>query len=309
MKFLARRHPFSASVVAAALLSLAPSVARADQQETVEWSEHWPRVRLIEVVNIAALTVGSIVINGTPVNTDGPFQGPILFDKPVRDLLRSKNPKTQEFAGNLSDRLYQGMVIAPYIIDNYIVALGIHQNADVALQMTLINMQSLGLSGVMALGAEHAVGRNRPFVRECSGPDRADSVGFNHCDGQGDSQSFFSGHAAATFTMAGLTCVHHQNLPLYGGGLPDTMACYVMLGLATGTGVMRLQVDRHYATDVVLGAGVGLINGYLLPAWLHYGFGGHRAKSAAIMQTSFGYVAPMPQIYPGGGGLGLGGVF
>ncbi len=307
MRLLERRHLISA--IAGALLSVWSNVARADQQETVEWSEDWPRVRLIEVVNIAALTVGSLAINASPVNNNSSWDGPILFDKPVRELLRSRNPATQEFAGNLSDRLYQGMVLAPYVIDNYIVALGVHQNADVALQMTLINMQSLGLSGVMALGSEHAVGRKRPYVRECAGPDRADSVGFNHCDDRADPQSFFSGHAAATFTMAGLTCIHHQNLPLYGGGLPDVLACYVMLGLATSTAVLRLTVDRHWATDIVVGAGVGLANGYLLPAWLHYGFGGRRAKSATIIQTSFGYVAPMPQIYPGGGGLGLGGVF
>jgi hypothetical protein len=289
---------------------LSSAAARADQEPTVEWSPDWPRFRVVELANTVALTVGSIVIHQTPVTTHGAWTGPILFDKPARALFRSKNPKTQEFAGNLSDALYHGMVLAPYVVDNYIVALGVHQNADVALQMTLIDMQSLGLSGVISLAAEHAVGRQRPFVRDCRPvPGAPDDVGFNHCDGVGDYQSFYSGHAAAAFTMAGLTCIHHQHLPLYGGGLPDALACITMMSLATTTGVLRLMVDRHWASDVLVGVGVGLLDGYVLPAWLHYGFGGRGAKSATILHTSFGYLAPIPQVYDGGAGLGLGGIF
>ena len=290
-------------------VALHAAPASADQEKTVEWNENWPRVHLAEVGAIVALTVASIEINTLPYADHAKWSKPILFDSAARSFFKSNNEKTQEFAAQLSDQLYHGMVLAPYVIDNYVVAMGIHENADVALQMTLINLQSLGLSGVVALGAEHAVGRARPYTSDCSGPSRADKVGYNHCDGVGEFQSFFSGHAAAAFTMAGLTCAHHQHLPLYGGGLPDAMACVVMLSLATTTGLMRMVVDRHWASDVLLGTSVGIVSGYVLPSWLHYGFGNSRRKVPTVMQTSFGYVAPMPQIYTGGGGLGLAGVF
>src|SRR5207253_327997 len=98
-------------------------------------------------------------------------------------FFKSNNANTQRLAGEWSDNIYHGMVVAPYLIDNYLVALGIHQNADVALQMTLMNLQSLGLSGVISLGAEHAIGRSRPYVQDCGpGPNAPDKVGFNHCD-------------------------------------------------------------------------------------------------------------------------------
>jgi membrane-associated phospholipid phosphatase len=284
--------------------------ARAQQATEVRWSDDWSRVRLLEVANIAVLTVASIEINTLPVADHAKWSKPILFDVAARKLFKSNNAQTQEIAGTLSDSLYQGMVIAPYVIDNYIVALGVHENADVALQMTLINLQSLGLSGVMSLGAEHGVGRARPYVQDCGpGPNPADKVGFNHCGTPGDFQSFYSGHAAATFTMAGLTCAHHQHLPLYGGGLPDALACFVMVGLASATGVLRLVVDRHWASDVLTGVGVGIVNGYVLPMWLHYGFGHPDKRVSTVMKTSFGYVAPIPQVYPGGGGMGVAGVF
>ncbi len=295
-------------LVAFAALGTSPSPARADQQKEVKWSDDWPRVHILEVADIAALTVGSILINGTPTSDHAKWSKPILFDNAARNFFKSNNAHTQELAGNWSDDLYHGMVIAPYLIDNYIVALGVHQNADVALQMTLIDLQSLGLSGVMSLGAEHAVGRARPYVQDCATPTSADKVGFNHCGTPGDFESFYSGHAAATFTMAGLTCAHHQHLPLWGGGFADAIACFGMVGLAATTSVLRMMVDRHWASDVITGVSVGILNGYVLPTWLHYGFGSSKPVPT-VMKTSFGYVAPIPQVYPGGGGLGVAGSF
>jgi hypothetical protein len=296
-----------------ALLGAATSVAphvRAEQEKEVKWSDDWSRVHLLEVANIAVLTLASFEIDSLPTADHAKWSKPILFDDAARSFFKSNNARTQELAGNWSDNLYHGMVIAPYLVDNYLVALGVHQNADVALQMTLIDLQSLGMSGVMSLAAEHGVGRARPYVQDCGpGAGAADKVGFNHCGTNGDFQSFYSGHAAATFTMAGLTCAHHQHLPLWGGGLPDALACFGMVGLATTTSVLRLMVDRHWASDVLTGVAVGVVNGYLLPTWLHYGFGKKDKGVSTVMKTSFGYVAPIPQLYEGGAGLGLAGAF
>jgi membrane-associated phospholipid phosphatase len=122
-----------------------------------------------------------------------------------------------------------------------------------------------------------------------------------------DYKSFYSGHAAATATMAGLTCVHHRHLPLYGGGFPDLVPCLIMSGIAIVTGVTRIVADRHWASDVVIGWGVGAVSGYVLPSWLHYGFGGGRAFGQfSISNVLF---TPVPQAYSDGGGLGVAGVF
>ena len=286
------------------------SAAHAQQEPKVEWNPEWSRVRLVEGGAILALTFASIEINAAPYANHAHWSKPILFDDAARSFFKSDSYDTQKLAAALSDQLYFGMVLAPYVIDNYIVALGVHQNADVALQMTLIDMQSLGLSGVVALGAEHAVGRSRPYVQDCGpGPNAPDKVGYNHCDGVGDFQSFMSGHAAATFTMAGLTCAHHQHLPLYGGGFADVMACATMIALASTTGILRMVADRHWASDVMTGTAVGILSGYVLPEWLHYGFGDSRKRVKTTFQTSFGYIAPVPQMYAGGGGLGVVGVF
>jgi len=103
--------------------------------------------------------------------------------------------------------------------------------------------------------------------------------------------------------VAGLTCVHHQHLALYGGGFADALPCAFMITASLVDGVGRIVADKHYASDVVLGWGVGAFSGYVLPSALHYGFGHAQERKAALS------LVLTPQIYVGGGGLGAVGIF
>ena len=300
-----------AAAVTFAVLSLT-SLAWAEDPKRVEWSQDWPRVRLVEVVDVVALTVASFEIDAQWAPPAKPrWSGGILFDDWVRRGLRGRSYAAQSTAIDVADALYKGGVLAPYIVDVYIVALGIHQSVDVAVQMLLINMQSLGLAGVTTLASEHLGARGRPYSLDC-GPDGQvrDATGkllANRCDGYADNQSFYSGHAAATATMAGLTCVHHQHLPLYGGGFADLAPCLVMIGASAVTGVGRVVADRHWASDVLLGWGVGALSGYVLPSILHYGF--TRGHPVGEVKFESVQMVPVPQAYPGGAGLGVAGFF
>lgn len=279
------------------------------QEPTVKWNDDWHRFRVVEVASVVALTAGSIVFSSINSPTVSSWKGGILFDDAARKFFRGSSVKTEQTAADMSDYIYKGSVLFPYIVDNYIVALGVHQSADVALEMTMIDLQSLGFAGVLSLGAERAVGRQRPYAQDCDPkrPPGQQFVGANACFPLVDNQSFYSGHAAATFTIAGLTCVHHQHFPLYGGGLPDALACAGMLGLATTTGVLRLVADRHYASDVLTGTAVGIFSGYILPSLTHYGFG--KTRSKPLFKTTYGNIAPIPLVYAGGAGLGVTGIW
>jgi membrane-associated phospholipid phosphatase len=310
-----RRGDFGRWVISTAAIAAflhAGEVSAADP-DRVEWSRDWPRVRLVEGANIVALTAASYLIDAAwqPTGRATVAASSGGFDDWVRGAFRGRTTAAQATAADISDYLYRGSVFAPYLIDVWVVALGIHQSVDVALQMALINLQSLGLSGVLALSAERVVGRARPYVQDC-GPGGAalDAAGnglYNHCGSAGDYQSFYSGHSAATATMAGLTCVHHQHLPLYGGGLADLAPCLFMIGASATTGVARVVADRHWATDVLLGWGFGAASGYVLPSLLHYGF--TKGRPVGELRVAGLYMVPVPQTYPSGAGLGVAGFF
>jgi membrane-associated phospholipid phosphatase len=303
-------------ILVAALLAAGATVARpafATDPDRVEWSDDWPRVRLWEAIDAVVLTLGDTEIeNYVPIPTQPKWRGGILFDDWARRVFRGSGPAAQSTASTVSDYIYYGGTLLPFIVDDYFVTLTLHENADVALQMFLINMQSLGVSGLVSLVAEHSVGRARPYTDDCtkSGQvvDGAGQVLPNHCGGSNDNRSFFSGHVAAVTTMAGLTCVHHQHLPLYGGGFADLAPCLAMIGLSGTTGILRLVYDEHWATDVVTGWAVGALSGYVLPSLLHYGFGGGRA--AGELRRGGITLVPSLQSYGGGGaGIGVVGLF
>ncbi len=280
------------------------SAALAVDPDHVEWSADWPRVHLWEGLDIIALTVASYETDASWPNPTRPrWTGGILWDGDVRSALRGRSASAQATAAKISDDLYKGAVFAPYIVDVYFVALGVHQSADVAIEMALMNLQSLGLTGVVALASEHAVARARPYTEDCG----TDGHACSSAAGTGDNLSFFSGHAAATATMAGLTCAHHQHLPLYGGGIANLAPCLVMMAASAITGIGRIVADEHWSTDVLVGWSLGTVSGYVVPSLLHYGFRGGRPVGEVAIDGL--RMVPLPQAYPGGGGLGLAGLF
>jgi membrane-associated phospholipid phosphatase len=239
------------------------------------------------------------------------WRGGILFDNWVRDNLRSGNRETQERAANISDYIYKGSLVVPSAIDIGVVTLGIHGRPDVAWQLLLINLQSFAIAGALSVGAEHLVARARPYTADCGADGRTrDKNGqplANACGGSQDNLDFFSGHTAAASTMAGLTCVHHQHLPLYGGGVADLAPCIGMIAASIADGLGRIVADRHYASDVTLGWGVGAFAGYVVPSLLHYGFTSARPVQAP--NATGLRMLPLPQVYRDGLGVGVVGIF
>jgi membrane-associated phospholipid phosphatase len=284
-----------------------------DDPKAVKWRSEWHRVRLAETIDTAGLAIAATAISfGSTPPPNPRTSGGILFDNWVRKELRGTTYGEQSFAASMSDAMLYGSAAAPFAIDVWIVSLGVHQNADVMGQMFMIDLQSLTLTGTLTLIAERTVARQRPFVQDCGPDGRTRSpdgtVLLNGCGtGTDQDESFFSGHAAVTATMAGLTCIHHQHLPLYGGGPADLTPCLLMIGVSLTTGVERLVADKHWASDVITGWGVGAFSGYLLPAILHYGFG--HGRPIGEVTTGSLTMLPTPKLLPGGAGMGVVGTF
>jgi len=281
-----------------------PTTARADERGVIHeptdvyWHPEWPKFTLGE-----ALITGAVTIHGLRFERalSGPRESLVefyvpLMDREARDLFRVESDHRRAAYARMSDIGFRTLVFAPYAIDVGLT-LAVHRNPEVAAQLFLIDLEVLTLAGTTQVLVSRLIGRERPYVQgepKCP-PGQP-------CEG-GPYRSLLSGHTMAAFTAAGLMCRHHKELPIFGGGAPDTWACIWGLGVASLTGLFRLPADEHWASDVILGAGLGFVYGYFLPKVLH--FQSHRllGKAASTLR---------PTLLPsegGGGVLTVGGPF
>jgi membrane-associated phospholipid phosphatase len=82
-------------------------------------------------------------------------------------------------------------------------------------------------------------------------------------------ESFYSGHASLSSTMAGLLCARRLHRPERGAA--DYLLCGGASSLALATGFLRVSADKHWLSDVLVGWGTGIVFGYVLPSIFHYG--------------------------------------
>ena len=285
--------------------------ASAEQARTVAWDPEWPRFRPAEIGVTAGLSLQVAATMFLYPDPKANWHGGILWDDAVRNGLRLHSRSARQTAGAVSDAIYYGLLAYPLVVDAGIVAGGVHGSGDIAVQLLAMDLESFAVAGAIAMTAEK-IGRVRPEERGC----RTDPNYSKDCGKPAQlNASFMSGHTTIAFTGAGLICAHHQNLPLYGGGAPDLIACITALSAATTAGAMRISSDKHYSTDVLLGMGVGLFSGYGLPTLLHYGAGASGDKKPRAILPSFhsqkaGIDAVLaPSVGPDGIGATLVGTF
>lgn len=248
------------------LLSLSAS-ALADEGKRSEHRLVWnyPRFRLWEYVAAGAVTAGNlsleIAYSKEPADR---WTSPILLDGPMRDVFRGGTAESRLLADDISDYLWHGStyyvlldgLLTPLVSDRF--------NYDVAFQLTLLNWQAVGATGLLTRLTHVAVGRTRPSLQGCTNEEDSE----NRCEFRG--ASFIAGHAAMTSANAGLACANHQNLKLYGGGIPDAAVCPIMVTTAASVGVLRIIADKHWLTDTVVSWVLGGSIGYGMPYLLHY---------------------------------------
>ncbi len=225
----------------------------------LEW--HWKRVHWGEIAGTAALATGAIVVSVVAepsarwTRTNG-------FDDWFRDRLRVSST-TQNRLGRASDALALTLIAFPVLVDSVGVALIGDKNKQVAGQLIAIQAQAFAMTGFLTSVTKVAAGRQRPDAEEQG----CDELG-QDC-GSGVNGSFFSGHTSFAFTGAGLTCVEHRHLRLF-GRVGDPLACATTLTMASLTGVFRIMANKHWTTDVITGAGIGLLSGWFMPWLLHF---------------------------------------
>jgi membrane-associated phospholipid phosphatase len=248
------------------------------------------------------LTAGSgitILVAALVGPTPRHARGGVLVDEDVRDALRIGDENGRRAARDASDALLNVMLAFPFLVDAAAYTAWYRGSREVAWNLALVNLETMALTEGVRTAFNVLVSRERPYGRECGGalPNRA----FD-CDARSRYYSFFSGHASQTFASAALTCSHHLNLDLYGGGWADAAPCLAGFGLAATTALLRVVGDVHYLSDVLVGAAFGTAMGFTVP-WLVL----HRRRGRARPEADAGGAEIV--LVPMAGGAGLAGVF
>ncbi|MBK8482071.1 MAG: phosphatase PAP2 family protein [Proteobacteria bacterium] len=271
----------------------------------LHWDERWPRMRAWEYLATAtSLALLAYVQFGTYRSSRPRWRGGILFDDAVQDVLRLHSRPARARADLASD-VFWGLTHLVPAVDALVVALALRRSVDVAWQLVALDAEALSLMAFASRAMHKTARRARPAYERCLDDRSYDP----RCGASSAVAGFWSGHFAMTAAAAGLTCAHHAQLPLYGGGWADRLACAATIGTATVTGLLRVMADRHYLSDSLIGGAVGFLVGWGLPTWLHYRWKGDASRARPRDRRSTSRPLLIPTAERGAAGLALVGAF
>jgi membrane-associated phospholipid phosphatase len=145
---------------------------------------------------------------------------------------------------------------------------------------TTIILESFMVSQVVNQVVKFSVGRERPFVHVL--PEGEKGLTAHPTD---NNLSFFSGHTTLAFSLV----VAAGTVSELRGYRHSTWIWAVGLPVAASVGLLRMGADKHYLTDVAVGALVGSAFGVAVPLLLH-------PRQEGSVSTSRGNPATAPQM-------------
>ncbi len=107
--------------------------------------------------------------------------------------------------------------------------------------------QSFLISGITVITLKSLFGRARPYMNE--GP-----LSFHPLNPDNDYHSFPSGHTIVAFSAASVISSNFRNPAVYA----------VSYSLATGVAMARIYKDKHWLSDVLMGAALGGVIGWVI---------------------------------------------
>lgn len=168
----------------------------------------------------------------------------------IQDSATQANRKLQLLSGVLSYTAAQGAVM----IGAGMYTVGRLTKNDRMAQLGLRGSEALLVGQVFGVVLKGVVGRQRPYVE----PRNSGSYGFLRGIRGGDQfRSFPSGHALAAFAVA--AAVTSETAAWW----PDAtwVIAPAMYGGAAMVGASRMYDNRHWASDVIFGGGIGTFAG------------------------------------------------
>lgn len=197
------------------------------------------------------------------------FKGGILLDDSLREVVRAREGEGRGSADRISNVTIGMAMAAPFVLGAGLQRAAIEGEGVQAYRFGVLGAQVLGVTLLATEVTKVAVGRERPDA------------------GADANRSFFSGHSSMAFSAAGLLCQDHFRRAKVRQGTVGAVGCAGTLVLAGTTGWLRMRADRHYLSDVLVGAAVGFGLGIFLPQLLNPLIESETSTSVALSAQAF----------------------
>jgi membrane-associated phospholipid phosphatase len=159
-------------------------------------------------------------------------------DQDIQRWAQDNRSSSSDAIFKATDPLGDGFVLAGFITALYVT--GEVSDNNSLRKTALLSLESWLTSGVISLGLKTAIGRARPSTGESSHT-------FHPFAAKASYISFPSGHASSAFAVA--TVIADQSNKTY----VDILA----YSLATMAAISRIHIDKHWASDALVGSAIG----------------------------------------------------
>jgi membrane-associated phospholipid phosphatase len=253
-----------ASAAEPAPITSVPVAAKASDR-ALHWNPAWRKFGPWDyaVTGVA----GSLALGATLIgpDTEHVYRGALPLDEEVRAVLRADSPAARSAAKTAADVSVAVLASYPVLVEGVFNAWLYRESPEVAGQLVLINLEAAAIAAALTGVTKSLASRERPYGRLCGTELNARS---EDCVDDSRYVSFFSGHSSASFAAASVSCVQNQYVPLW-GAQGRALPCLLGYGGAATIAGLRVVADRHYVSDVLVGAAVGTGVGLVVP-WLHF---------------------------------------
>jgi membrane-associated phospholipid phosphatase len=132
----------------------------------------------------------------------------------------------------------------------------------------LVYAETLAASQGLTVIGKNAISRARPYAYLAEG-DRPDDPSFDVLADR-TFASMPSGHSSSAWTGASMGMMEHLLSRPQATGVERAAVGFLAGGLAGTTSALRVEAGQHFPSDVIVGAGIGVLTGVSVPL-LHRG--------------------------------------
>ena len=238
------------------MLLLLPAPVQAAEEG--DWYEYSPHISIPLTTLGLSVWVAGELLKDDLVPEEARWTKTNFIDDAVRDTVQWNSAHTRD-ANMISNLVLGAIPVAGFAALLFTDGSGLSSPTTSRAKQAgiggLIMLESASVAMLANQIVKFIALRKRPYTRNPSYDEKASD----------DHLSFYSGHTTTAFALAVSGAMLYD---MKGGNHPGAVWTAALV-LASGVGYLRISADKHYFSDVLVGALLGAAAGYLVPKLLH----------------------------------------